>query len=91
MSEDKLHSALNRAAQAETLMRNELLTEAFAKLEADYIAAWRTTSALNTAAREKLWQAVNIVGLVRGHLLKIVSDGKLAQAELNMRVRSGPR
>jgi hypothetical protein len=88
MSEDKLQSAINRAVQAEALLRNELLTEAFAALDAQYIAAWRTTPARDVVAREKLWQAVNVVGLVKDHLGKVVSDGKLAQAELNMRAKT---
>ena len=85
MNDDKLESAINRAAQVEALLRNELLQEAFAKLDEQYIAAWRITPVRDVVAREKLWQAVNIVELVKGHLGKVLNDGKLAQAELNMR------
>ena len=88
--EDKLERAMCRAAQAEALMRNELLVEAFAALDAQYVNAWRVTPARDVIAREKLWQAVNVLGLVRQHLAKIVSDGRLAQAELNMRAKSSP-
>lgn len=91
MSEDKLERAINRGQKARDLMANELLTEAFAKLEADYISAWRTTRALDKDAREKLWQAVNIVGKVRDHLGKVLADGKLAQSELRMRLTKQPR
>ena len=76
--------------QAEALSRNELLVEAFAALDAQYVNAWRVTPARDVIAREKLWQAVNVLGLVRQHLAKIVSDGRLAQAELNMRAKSSP-
>jgi hypothetical protein len=87
MNEDKLNEALSRAARAAALMENELLAEAFTKLDADYVRAWRVTPGRDVAAREKLWQAVNVVALVRDHLGKIVADGKLAQAELNMRAK----
>jgi predicted metal-dependent hydrolase len=90
MSDDKLETAINRGAQAEALLRNELLQEAFAALDAEYIKAWRVTPARDTIAREKLWQAVNVLGKVRDHLAKVVNDGKLAQAEVNMR-QSQPR
>jgi predicted metal-dependent hydrolase len=90
VSDDKLETAINRGAQAETLLRNELLQEAFAALDAEYIKAWRVTPARDTIAREKLWQAVNVLGKVRDHLGKVVNDGKLAQAEVNMR-QSQPR
>jgi hypothetical protein len=80
--DDKLDRAIARAAQAEALLRNELLQEAFSALDAEYVRAWRVTPARDTEAREKLWQGVNVVGLVRQHLVSIVSNGKLAQAEL---------
>jgi hypothetical protein len=91
MSEDKLESALSRAARAQSLLSNELLAEAFTRLDTEYLKAWRITPARDVAAREKLWQAVNVVALVRDHLAKIVSDGKLAQAELSMRAKSSSR
>jgi hypothetical protein len=87
MNEDKLEAALSRAARAQALLDNELLAEAFDTLDAEYIRAWRGTPARDVLAREKLWQAVNVVGLVRGHLARIMADGKLAQAELSMRAK----
>jgi hypothetical protein len=39
--------------------------------------------AADTAGRESLWQAVNVLGKVRDHLARIVADGKLAQRELS--------
>jgi hypothetical protein len=91
MNEDKLEAALSRAARAQALIDNELLGEAFDKLDAEYIRAWRGTPARDVMAREKLWQAVNVVGLVRDHLARIIADGKLAQAELSMRAKAAQR
>ena len=42
MSEGKLNAAMSRGARAEALLRNELLQEAFQKLEDGYVAAWKT-------------------------------------------------
>ena len=83
MSDDKLQTAIGRGARAQELMRSELLQEVFAKLDAEYIAAWRRTPVRDTDARERLWQATQIVGKVKGHLAIIANDGKLAQRELD--------
>ncbi len=80
--ESKLDQAVAKAARAEALLDDELLTEAFTGLEDSYTAAWRATGIDDVAAREKLFLAINIVGKVRDHLAAIVTNGKLAQAEL---------
>jgi len=82
VSEDKLQSAIARGAQAETLLRNELLAEVFKVLEADYIKAWSATDPSQSEARENFWRAVQILGDVRRHLLKLANNGKIAQREL---------
>jgi hypothetical protein len=81
-NEDQLHTALGRAAKADSLLRDELLTEAFKVLEDAYYTAWRATTINDVGAREKLFLAVNVVGKVKDHLTKAVSDGALAQAEI---------
>ena len=81
--EIKLNADMARRARAEALMGNELLQEAFARLEERYIEEWRVSQFRDTDARERLWQAVNILGKVKDHLAKIVRDGKLAQREID--------
>jgi hypothetical protein len=83
MSEDKLQASIARAARAEALLGNELLQEAFVKLEADYTAAWKTWPAADVAGRERLWQAVNVLVKVKDHLTRVVADGRLAQRQLS--------
>jgi hypothetical protein len=73
MSEDKLQAAISRAARA----------EAFAKLEDDYTAAWKTWPAADRDGRERLWQAVNVLGKVKEHLARVAADGRLAHRQLN--------
>jgi hypothetical protein len=90
MDEDKLQAAIERGARAEALLQNELLQEAFAALERDYVEAWKLTPARDTDGRERLWQAINVVGKVRDHMVKVVNDGKLSQrhlSELARRIR----
>jgi hypothetical protein len=82
VTEDKLQAAIARGARAQELVRNELLAEAFTKLEADYINAWKSWAAADTDGRERLWLAVNVLGKVRDHLVTVIADGKLAQRQL---------
>jgi hypothetical protein len=83
MIDDKLETAIARAARAKELLQSELMKEIFTQLEADYIAGWRNTCARDTDARERVWLAVQVVGLVKDHLIIVANNGKLAQAELD--------
>jgi hypothetical protein len=80
--EFKLHHETNRGARAEALLRNDLLAEAFATIDREYVRAWRLTHINDVNARERLFQAVQSVVKVKDHLVKVVNDGKLAQREL---------
>ncbi len=79
-----LQAATAKAARAQRLLADEHLTEAFTGLEEAYTSAWRSTTIDDVSGREKLFLAINIVGKVRGHLQKIVSDGSLAATELRI-------
>jgi len=81
--EHKLNADMARRARVEALLQDDLLQEAFARLEERYIEEWRVSQFRDTDARERLWQAVNILRKVRDHLAKIVRDGKLAQREID--------
>jgi hypothetical protein len=81
--EHRLNADVARQARAQALMADELLQEAFARLEDRYIEEWRVTPFRDTDARERLWQAVNVLRKVKDHLAKIVGDGRLAQREID--------
>ena len=78
-----LNKAAERGARAQRLLEDDLLKEAFETLDRDYTKAWRETAARDTDARERLWQAVQVVAKVRDHLVSVVNGGKLAQREMN--------
>jgi flavin-dependent dehydrogenase len=80
--EARLNADLARRAAAEALLQNEILQEAFAQLEERYIEEWRVSQFRDTDARERLWQAVNVLRKVKDHLARLVADGKLAQREI---------
>ena len=89
--ESKLVKEQSRGVRAQQLVNDELLTEAFTELERSYIAAWRSTTINDTAAREKLFLAINVVGKVRDHLASVVRDGKVAEAELKALAQAAER
>jgi hypothetical protein len=90
---DEIHlaKAAAKAVRAQELLDNELLSEAFGELEDSYTAAWRATTIDDVGPREKLFLAINIVGKVRDHLIAIVTNGKLAQAELTELAQTAER
>jgi hypothetical protein len=89
--ESMLDQATAKAARAQELLDNELLSEAFGTLEENYTSAWRATTIDDAPGREKLFLAINIIGKVRDHLTAIVANGKLAQAELKELVQTAER
>lgn len=91
IDEGKLDLAAARAVRAGDLLANDLLAEAFKGLEDAYTSAWRSTLIDDTAGREKLFLAINIVGKVRDHLQAVVNNGKLAAAELRILAETAER
>ena len=89
--EIKLTEQTGRAARAQRLLSDDLLLEAFDTLDRDYLKAWRESQARDTDARERLWQAVQIVAKVRSHLSTIVANGNVAQKDLDDIARLGER
>ncbi len=83
MDDDKRGKAIERAKRAELLIKDPLIVECFAELEAGFIRGWKATDPRDNDARERLWQAVQIVGKVRDHLQAVLDNGKLSQRDLD--------
>lgn len=80
VDEAKLLEEARRGARA-----FEELTEvrgALAALEAEYVEAWKNTGARDTDGRDRLWQAVQIVGKVETHLRHLIDNGKIANKQV---------
>lgn len=86
MNEERLGVIVNHGHQAEREL--ERTAEAFEALKAEYVAAWEATALRDNDGRERLWQAVQIVGKVESHLKQLVANGRVAQADI-ARLRSG--
>lgn len=84
---DKLELSAARGHRAKALLEDDILKSAFDTLRADYLKFWEATTARDTDARERLWQAVQILGKVQTHLETVVSNGNLADFEIRSLAR----
>jgi len=82
MDEIQLGKRQAKGGQAYELLNSEIFKEIFAVLEAEYLKSWRDTRAQDKEGRERLWTAVRTLALVKSHLTKLVSDGKIASKDL---------
>jgi hypothetical protein len=81
VSEDRLERAISRAARAKAILNDEIVQEAFGKLDAELVALWRRTA--DPIERERAWQAVNLLDKLKANIEAVITNGKLAQAELD--------
>lgn len=82
IDEIKAGQALEKAQRANSILRSEIFNEAFSTLEREYLEAWKITHINDDKGRERLWQAINLLGKVKGHFLKLADGGKLASKDL---------
>jgi hypothetical protein len=82
MNEGKVRESMERGEKAAALLRNELLQEAFSQLETDFIQAWKASSVEDSQNRERLYMLCQNLSALRGYLEGVVTDGKLAKAQL---------
>ena len=81
---DKLELAKSRAARAQALKNDDLLKEAFAELEREYLRAWKEDfNPRDTEARERMYHAVCVIGKVQQHLQTVIDGGKIAKQQID--------
>jgi hypothetical protein len=71
-----------RGNRAHRLLDDDMLAEAFAKLEQEYVTQWRNTEFRDQDARERLWWAARVVAKVREHLFIVAKNGEIAEREI---------
>lgn len=80
--ETELRRDANRAREAEALLGNPLLMEAFDTLAAQYVAAWLVTQTSDSVQREKLYFAARTLPAVKKNLETILMNGSIAAKQL---------
>jgi len=71
-----------RARDAQQLMENPLLVEAFDNVRNAAIEGWRKTPVRDAEAREKAFFTVRAVDLIWAELESVVTNGKIAAARI---------
>lgn len=74
-------------ARAQALLNDPYLKAAFDALEAQYIEAWKRASLRDVEGREKAWSAVQVLAQVQEHLSTIMTNGAIAQRDLEILTR----
>jgi len=80
MDKDK---QIRQGKQAERLLSDPLLKQAFEDLLEIYKQEIFNTNFAENDKRTYLWVAYNLVDKIRGHLRSIMTSGKLTQQELD--------
>lgn len=70
--------AIRRGREAQRVMDEPLLKEAFEKVAADITGLWATTAPGDAAAREQLYMKLRALQDVREHLRAVAAGGKVA-------------
>lgn len=89
IDEPRERAAMERGRHARELLDDPALAEAFAKVDAALIEAWRKTPHRDTEARESYFRAATLLPKVRDALGEMVTNGDLSAATL--RALSGER
>lgn len=80
--EGRARDALDRAARADALLRNELLNEAFQAIEQNIRDAWDGSHPDDWKGREQLFTYMKSLRSVRKWITDIANDGKMANQDL---------
>lgn len=82
---DKTEIEILRGKDAEQLLANPLLIEAFEIIERDIIQKWQTSPARDEKARETLYLSQLLLQRLASQLRLVVETGQIAQASLAQR------
>jgi hypothetical protein len=80
MDENQLHAEMSAGTRAASALGT--FEQAFEHLRAAYFKAWQASAAGDSDARERLWQASQIIGAVEAHLKHVKSGGEIAERQL---------
>ena len=84
---DDLEINLARGDRAKILLEDELLNEMLKKIEDDCIREIRTSKMVETEVREKAYNLLTAVDLLKRNLRSVYDTGKMAEAHLVRRGR----
>ena len=68
----------DRAAKAQALVEDSILSEAFETLVSDFHHVWENSAFEETSKREDAYRMIQAVGAVRRYLFNVIETGKMA-------------
>lgn len=71
-----------RGERARAILEDPILVEAFGKVDAALVEAWRATPQRDTAGRERLHLATVLLGKVRSAIAEVATTGELSARTL---------
>ena len=83
MDEGKLSQDVERGHKADLLLKNELLQEAFQKLEQEFTTAWKQTAFDQSVERDRLYSLCQALDSLKSYLASMAQNGRLAENQLN--------
>lgn len=81
-SETALRLKQERGARAKALLDNDLLNEAWDRLEADLNQAFRDSRDGDSDLRERIWVSIKLLRNQKDYIKKMVTEGEAASKQL---------
>lgn len=77
-----LEQESSRGREAQMVLENPLVAEAFGTLEKEIVSAWEDSPARDDVGREKLYQMLMLTRKVKRHFESLVLTGEMARRTL---------
>lgn len=78
---------IRRGVEAERLLSEPLLLEAFATIEQEFTDAWKASPARDPEGREKLYLSLKLLARLKAHIESVATTGKMAKKSLSQSAR----
>lgn len=77
-----LEEEIARGQRAERLLNDELVSEAFAKIEGAIVEQWKSSPVRDTEGQQQLRIMLGLLDRLRGHFTEVVTTGRMASIQL---------
>lgn len=79
---DSLENSINRGKEAQRVLSEPVLVEAFENLESLYTGEWKNSAFVEKDKRESAFLMFTALGDLKRQLVAFVTDGQMSEARL---------
>ncbi len=79
---------VSRGVRAKAIIEDEIVVEALDAIEVELRADWEGSPPLDAAGREEAYRMLGAAKAFRTRLAKVIDDGAVAQAEIDIHERA---